>query len=104
MQFPKQLTIRLPELQRSSLQEIQKREPAQEPTDLVESALAIGIRRKLAHYEDEIVSTHTRSGTTTASSVPPVVAIDIRPEDRLRMHRLLKDDRQATVREFVRAL
>ena len=52
LRFPKQLTIRLPELQRAALQEIHKREPSESPAHLLEGLLAVGIMSRLTKYEN----------------------------------------------------
>ncbi len=52
--FPKTLTIQLPELQREALKEIHRREPGRSPARLLEALLAVGVASKLGDYLDTL--------------------------------------------------
>lgn len=78
MRFPRELTLKLPALQREALEEIQKREPEKGVTDLLEHLLAMGIVQKLAEYADD-------PGAASAPSPAPDVEPPALPED-LQLH------------------
>jgi hypothetical protein len=98
MPFPKQLTVRLPELQRESLQEILKREPDHNPAQRVERLLAVGICRKIRGYRD--IEDHAWSGPPAGAPTPMKLRIELRPDQGERLHRAMRDRSQLSPEEF----
>lgn len=68
--FPKTLTIELPELQREALRQISRREPHRTPARLLERLLAVGIVSKLSAYPETFENSSTSKEEDDTSPSP----------------------------------
>ena len=106
MQFPKKLTVELPELEREALRQIHKREPDHAPAALIEQLLAVGIASRLAvyKYEPELNDGLGEKDAPEMSSditVPETVTIHLAREQQECLARTLKSQSPEELERFV---
>lgn len=92
--FPKTLTIELPELQREALREIGRREPHFTPARLLERLLAAGIASELASYPDTFEAPSTLEEERDFISSPAPTSLKpmhlrLNQAETERIHRML---------------
>lgn len=76
MTFPKQITIRLPELQRVALNALLQREADRSPSDLLERVVAAGISGHLARYADDAeASTASGNDEGEPAEIPQTIPL-----------------------------
>lgn len=85
MTFPKQITIRLPELQRTTLNALLQREADRSPSALLARVVATGLCREIALYGDDDEGDLGDDEREPVGEIPPTLSLYLEPDLRVRL-------------------
>jgi len=88
MTFPKQITIRLPELQLVALNALLRRADGS-PSELLEHVVALGICQQLARCSDEAADVGADDGGEPVGEIPPTTSLHLEHDLRARLARAM---------------